>query len=53
MDGFDHILGTPNPLVVRKLTKLSFKELGDPFQPFIYGQVNFLSKTALLITISN
>ena len=23
--GFDHILGTPNPLVVRKLTKLSFK----------------------------
>ena len=45
--GFDHILGTPNPLVVRKLTKLSFKELGDPFQPFIYGQVNFPLKTAI------
>ena len=39
--GFDHILGTPNPLVARKLTQLSFEYLGDPFQPFIYGQTNF------------
>ena len=39
--GFDHILGTPNPVVTRKLTQLSFSELGDPFQPFIYGQQNF------------
>ena len=39
--GFNHIIGTPNPLVTRKLTQLSFKELGDPFQPFIYGQTNF------------
>lgn len=39
--GFNHILGTPNPLVTRKLTNLSFKHLGDPFQPFIYGQANF------------
>jgi N-acetyl sugar amidotransferase len=39
--GFNHILGTPNPLVTRKLTQLSFKHLGDPFQPFIYGQANF------------
>jgi N-acetyl sugar amidotransferase len=39
--GFNHILGTPNPLVTRKLTQLSFKHLGDPFQPFIYGQTNF------------
>ena len=35
--GFDHILGTPNPIVTRKLTSLSFIHLGDPFQPFIYG----------------
>lgn len=39
--GFNHILGTPNPQVTRKLTHLSFKHLGDPFQPFIYGQTNF------------
>ncbi len=39
--GFNHILGTPNPIVARKLTQLSFKFLGDPFQPFIYGQTNF------------
>jgi len=39
--GFSHIMGTPNPLVTRKLTNLSFKHLGDPFQPFIYGQTNF------------
>ncbi len=39
--GFDHILGTPNPVVTRKLTELSFRHLGDPFQPFIYGQANF------------
>lgn len=39
--GFDHILGTPNPRVAQNLTKLSFSHLGDPFQPFIYGQTNF------------
>lgn len=39
--GFNHILGTPNPQVTRKLTHLSFTHLGDPFQPFIYGQTNF------------
>jgi N-acetyl sugar amidotransferase len=39
--GFNHILGTPNPQVTRKLTHLAFTHLGDPFQPFIYGQTNF------------
>lgn len=39
--GFNHILGTPNPQVTKRLTNLSFKHLGDPFQPFIYGQTNF------------
>lgn len=39
--GFNHLLGTPNPQVSQKLTRLSFKHLGDPFQPFIYGQTNF------------
>ena len=39
--GFNHILGTPNPQITKKLTNLSFRHLGDPFQPFIYGQTNF------------
>lgn len=39
--GFDHVLGTPNPETTRRLVKLSFSEIGDPFQPFIYGQTNF------------
>ena len=39
--GFDNILGKPNGIVTRKLTKLSTIHLGDPFQPFIYGQTNF------------
>lgn len=39
--GFDHILGRPNGVVNRKMTRLAFEYLGDPFQPFIYGQTNF------------
>jgi N-acetyl sugar amidotransferase len=45
--GFDHIMGTPNPVVTRKLTQLAFKHMGDPFQPFIYGQTNFPMKMAI------
>ncbi len=50
--GFNHVLGTPNPLVTRKLTELSFKELGDPFQPFIYGQTNFPLHVAVQNNVS-
>ncbi len=39
--GLDTILGKPNGIVTRKLTALSLKHIGDPFQPFIYGQTNF------------
>lgn len=49
--GFDHILGTPNGKVTRKLTNLAFKYLGDPFQPFIYGQANFPLHVALKYNI--
>jgi N-acetyl sugar amidotransferase len=45
--GFDHVLGTPNPKVTRLLAKLSFLHLGDPFQPFIYGQTNYPLKVAI------
>ncbi|MBI5247330.1 MAG: N-acetyl sugar amidotransferase [Elusimicrobia bacterium] len=39
--GIDNILGTPNGKVHRELTRLAFEHLGDPFQPFIYGQKAF------------
>ena len=50
--GFDHILGTPNPVVTRKLTQLAFKHMGDPFQPFIYGQTNFPMEMAIQHNVS-
>lgn len=50
--GFDHILGTPNPSSTRLLTQLAFKYLGDPFQPFIYGQTNFPLKMAIQHNVS-
>ncbi|NOX08657.1 MAG: N-acetyl sugar amidotransferase [Gammaproteobacteria bacterium] len=45
--GFDNILGKPNGIATRKLTRLAFKHMGDPFQPFIYGQANFPMKMAI------
>jgi N-acetyl sugar amidotransferase len=35
-----NILVTPPGKTHRKITKLAFEVLGDPFQPFIYGQAN-------------
>jgi N-acetyl sugar amidotransferase len=46
-----NILATPPGLTHRKLTKLSFEVLGDPFQPFIYGQYNFPLKAAVQYNI--
>lgn len=39
--GFSHSLFTPDPQVSARLSWWALKELGDPFQPFIYGQTNF------------
>ncbi|GBF48817.1 hypothetical protein LPTSP4_03170 [Leptospira ryugenii] len=36
-----NVNGAPPGATHRKLTKLSFEILGDPFQPFIFGQANF------------
>jgi len=50
--GFDNVLGTPNGLVHRKLTKLSFEIVGDPFLPFIYGTINYPLPVALQHNVS-
>ena len=50
--GLPNILGTGDGIVHRKLTRDSLVEIGDPFQPFIYGQINFPAKTALQYNVS-
>ena len=45
--GFDVIQGRPNGITTRKLTRLAFEYMGDPFQPFIYGQTNFPLQMAI------
>lgn len=45
--GFDNSLGTPNGKIHRQLTRLAFEHLGDPFQPFIYGQKAFPMQIAI------
>ncbi len=49
--GFDNILGTANGKVHRQLTRLAFEHLGDPFQPFIYGQKAFPMQIATTYNI--
>lgn len=39
--GFDVIQGRPNGKTTRRLARLAFEHMGDPFIPFIYGQTNF------------
>jgi N-acetyl sugar amidotransferase len=45
--GFDNVLITPNGKVHRKLTKAAFIEMGDPFQPFIFGQYSAPFRVAI------
>ena len=49
--GLDNICFTPNGEVHRIMTRLAFVNLGDPFQPFIYGQKNFPLNIATLYDI--
>ena len=46
--GFDHIMGKPKTDIYKKLTALSFANIG----PFIYGQFNYPAKIALDNNIS-
>ena len=49
--GFDNILITPNRKIHSKLTYLAFKNLLNPFQPFIIGQRNVAPKLAMKYNI--
>lgn len=49
--GLDNICFTPNGKVHRIMTRLAYINLGDPFQPFIYGQKNFPLTMAALYDV--
>lgn len=46
--GYDNILGTANDRTARVLARYALEELGEPFQPFIYGQMAFPLRMAAL-----
>ena len=45
--GFDVMTMTPNGLIHRKLARLSLEYVGDPFLPFIWGQLAYPMHIAL------
>ena len=45
--GFDNVLITPNYKTHSTLTRLAFKNLVNPFQPFILGQKNTAPRAAI------
>lgn len=49
--GFGNIMAHPRGDLNRKLTRLGFEEVGDPFLPFIYGQLCFPFHIALRFNI--
>jgi len=44
--GFDCLVAWPNGLIHRKLARLSFEYLGDPWQPFAFGQLCYPMRMA-------
>lgn len=45
--GFNNLMAYPNGRFHRKLSRLSFEELGDAWQPFAYGQMCYAFHVAL------
>ena len=52
LSGFDCMEFRPNGLIHRKLARLAFEYLGDPFQPFVYGQLAYPMHMAQKFNIS-
>ena len=49
--GYDNILITPNGLIHKKLSKISFLKLGENFLPFSYGQIHLPLHIAIKFNI--
>lgn len=39
--GFNNLMGWPNAKLMRKLARISFEAVGDPWMPFAYGQAAY------------
>lgn len=46
--GFDVLVAYPNGIAHRKLARLAFEYYGDPFQPFVYGQLAWPMRASVL-----
>jgi N-acetyl sugar amidotransferase len=49
--GFTNIMGSPNGHLHRKLSRTAFEAVGDPWDPFAYGQMSFAFHMALQFNI--
>jgi len=49
--GFNNLMATPNGHLHRKLSRLTFEELGDAWQPFAFGQMCYSFHIALRLGI--
>lgn len=49
--GFNNLLGYPNGDLHRKLSRIAFEALGDPWQPFTFGQMSYAFHIALKFDI--
>ena len=49
--GFDNLTCWPNGLIHRKLSRMSLDLLGDAWQPFAYGQLNYAFQLATKFNI--
>lgn len=49
--GFTNLMCTPNGKLHRKLARIGFEAVGDPFLPFIYGQLAFAFHIALKFNV--
>lgn len=45
--GFDNLMFSPNGKIYRRLCRLGFEHLGDPFEPFVYGVKAFPLQVAV------
>ncbi len=50
--GFDNLMCWPNGITHRKLARLCFEFLGDAWQPFAYGQLNYAFQLASRFNIN-
>ena len=49
--GFNNLMASPNGILHRKLARISLEAVGDPWQPFTYGQICYAFHIAKVFDI--